>query len=139
MERGLHMVNWAKITKPTRYGSLGVRNSRLQNTALLGKLGWEILQDSNKLWVQLTKDKYLSRGHLFTSGHQRGFIVWNSMRKAIEHLKDGFSFKVGDGETSFWFSPWIIKTPFAQLVPYVNIQDVDLKVPDVWQDEAWQL
>jgi hypothetical protein len=36
-----------------------VRCSRSQNTALLGKLIWELLQAPDKLWVSLFNDRYL--------------------------------------------------------------------------------
>lgn len=41
--RGLHLVNWRVVTKPTRCGGLGVRIARHQNIALLGKLVWEVV------------------------------------------------------------------------------------------------
>jgi hypothetical protein len=37
-DTGMHLVSWKKITQPRRFGGLGVRCSRSQNTALLGSL-----------------------------------------------------------------------------------------------------
>ncbi|KAK2410257.1 hypothetical protein QL285_045631 [Trifolium repens] len=42
---GLHMVSWKRMTKHKKNGGLGVRVVRHQkNTALLGKMVWELLK-----------------------------------------------------------------------------------------------
>jgi len=38
------MVGWNKIIKPRKLGGLGVRAARLQNTTLLGKIVWSLIQ-----------------------------------------------------------------------------------------------
>lgn len=43
MHRGMNMVNWDIVTKPKNLGSLGVRTTRDQNVALLGKLIWDLI------------------------------------------------------------------------------------------------
>ncbi|PNX93660.1 RNA-directed DNA polymerase (reverse transcriptase) [Trifolium pratense] len=53
---GLHMVSWKQMTKHKKNGGLGVRVARHQNTALLGKMVWEFLNPSDKIWVSLLKD-----------------------------------------------------------------------------------
>jgi len=47
----MHTVGWSKITKPRKLGGLGVRPARLQNTSLLVKLVWSLVQSDKKLWV----------------------------------------------------------------------------------------
>jgi len=49
--KGIHLVGWEKIIKPKDSGSLGIRAARITNTSLLGKLVWDIMHSSNKLWV----------------------------------------------------------------------------------------
>jgi hypothetical protein len=136
-DKGMHLVGWNKITQPRKYGGLGVRSARLQNTALLGKLIWEILQCPNKLWVNLFKDKYL-KGHLpFTVSVVGGSVIWNSVVKAMRMLEDGFIFKIGDGNSSFWYDSWIVNEKLSSLVPFVAIQDTQLRIKDVWFDGKW--
>lgn len=138
-DRGLHMVNWHEITKPTKRGGLGIRRARQQNVSLLGKLAAELVYGSQKLWSQVLADIYLRGRNMFEAHKKKGSTTWNSIHKAFKLLKDGFRFKVGDGHTSFWFTPWLDKEPLASHVPYVDIHDVELKICDVWVDDSWQL
>ncbi|PNX59336.1 hypothetical protein L195_g059639, partial [Trifolium pratense] len=133
----MHLVSWKKITQPRKYGGLGVRSSRSHNTALLGKLIWEILQTPDKLWVSLFNDRYLKGQLPFNVTVTGGSVIWNSMAKAVQMLKDGFTFKVGNGETSFWYDPWILKEKLCTVVPYVAIQDTSARIKDVWFDGKW--
>lgn len=118
-------------------GGLGVRWARQQNISLLGKLAWELLQGPMKLWSQVLTDIYLHGGSLFDSHHKRGSTTWNSILKAFKHLEDGFSFKVGDGQTSFWFTLWLCEEPLYALVPFVDIHDPGLLICDVWENRTW--
>jgi hypothetical protein len=89
------------------------------------------------LWVNLFKDKYL-KGHLpFTVSVVGGSLIWNSVVKAIRMLEDGFIFKIGDGNSSFWYDSWIVKEKLSSLVPFVAIQDTQLRITDVWFDGKW--
>lgn len=63
--KGLHLVNWKEVTEPINRGDLGVREARLRNVTFLGKLIWEVMHDSNKLWVRVLHDKYISEQGIF--------------------------------------------------------------------------
>ncbi|MCI14329.1 RNA-directed DNA polymerase (Reverse transcriptase), partial [Trifolium medium] len=58
-DTGIHLVGWDKITKPKKLGGLGIRKARDANTSLLGKLVWNVHQNSDVLWVQIIQHKYL--------------------------------------------------------------------------------
>lgn len=92
-----------------------------------------------KLWSPVLTNIYLHGGSLFDSHHKRGSTTWNSILKAFKHLEDGFSFKVGDGQTSFWFTLWLCEEPLYALVPFVDIHDPGLLICDVWANRTWQL
>jgi hypothetical protein len=138
-ERGMSLVGWDKITQPRKFGGLGVRRSRLQNVALLGKLIWEILHSPNKLWVNLWNDIYLKGQLPFNVRVTGGSAIWNSVRKAMSMLRDGFTLKIGDGNSSFWYDPWVFKEKLSSLVPYVDIHDTSLKIQEVWVNGDWNL
>lgn len=57
---GLPMVSWKKIARPKQVGGLGVCSARMCNTALLGKLVWDLCNCPSKLWVQILSHKYVS-------------------------------------------------------------------------------
>ncbi|PNX74924.1 ribonuclease H, partial [Trifolium pratense] len=138
-DKGMHLVGWNKITQPRKLGGLGVRRSRLQNVALLGKLIWEILHSPNKLWVKLFDDRYLKGQLPFNVRIYGGSAVWNSLVKAMNMLRDGFTLKIGDGNSSFWFDPWVFKERLSSVVPYVDIHDTSLKIQEVWTNGTWNL
>lgn len=136
-DKGVHMLRWSAITQPKKLGGLGVCIARHQNTALLGKLVWDVMQNSNKLWVKVITAKYIEEGTLFQANHKRGSPTWNSLVKAFTCLKEGFSMKFGDGHTSFWHDVGLFQQPLCELVPMVDIHDLELRVCDVWAREKW--
>lgn len=70
--QGMPMVAWRTITQPHINGGLGVRRTRLANTALLGKLVWDIMHGGTKLWVQLVIGRYFHGDDLATACSGRG-------------------------------------------------------------------
>jgi hypothetical protein len=131
-DSGMHLVSWKKITQPRKFGGLGVRCSRSHNTALLGKLIWELLRSPEKLWVSLFNDRYLKGQLPFNVTVTGGSVIWNAVAKAMQILKNGFTFKIGDGESSFWYDSWILKETLCSIVPIVAIQDTAMKINEVW-------
>jgi len=47
-------------------------------------------------------------------------------------LKNGFSWRAGSGESSFWYSHWTSFVPLCANVPYVHINDIALKINKVY-------
>ena len=52
--------------------------------------------------------------------------------KAIKLLKDGFNFKIGDGESMFLFYHWLAKESIGSKIPLLHIVDTCLGIEDVW-------
>ena len=91
--RGLHLVNWETVTKPTRLGGLGIRQSRQANVSLLGKHVWKMLSDHNSLSVQVLKAKYLKDEPVILTPTKRNCsYLWCGILKAASVIKGGFSF-----------------------------------------------
>ncbi|KAK2441392.1 hypothetical protein QL285_012694 [Trifolium repens] len=103
---GMHLVGWDKITKPKKLGGLGIRKAREANTSLLGKLVWNIHQNNDALWEQVLKHKYLKEETLLNTTKKPGSVTWNAIMKALLALKEGFQFRLGNGNSSFWFTNW---------------------------------
>jgi hypothetical protein len=138
-DSGMHLVGWNKISQPRRFGGLGVRIARFQNVSLLGKLIWEVLNNPDKLWVRLMSEKYLKGRSIFKVAVTGGSATWNSINKTLHMLKDGFSVKIGDGYSKFWFDSWVFKEKLSSMVPFVAIQHTDMRINDVWQNGRWNL
>lgn len=79
----MNLVKWSVVTLPKKNGGLGVRTSRLQNVALLGKLVWDLLHHHDKLWVSLFDSIYAKNGNFFTYVSVKGLPIWNFVVKAF--------------------------------------------------------
>ncbi|CAN1787165.1 Putative ribonuclease H protein At1g65750 [Linum perenne] len=55
----VHLLAWDRICRPKDQGGLGLRKARELNQAYLMKLGWAILNNLDKLWVQVLTCKYM--------------------------------------------------------------------------------
>ena len=62
--------------------------------------------------------KYLKEGCIFMAHTiRRRSTNWNFVLKALEWLEDGFTLKIGGGQTSFWHQSWILKSSFCMVLP----------------------
>lgn len=61
--RFIPRTKWSTVTQPMAGGGLGIRNLRIWNLAFMAKLGWKILTQPTKLWVQILQARYLSRSN----------------------------------------------------------------------------
>ncbi|GAU21723.1 hypothetical protein TSUD_328480 [Trifolium subterraneum] len=136
---GIHLVGWDKITKSKKLGGVGIRKARDANTSLLGKLVWNIHQNSDALWVKVIQHKYLKEENLLNlTNNKTGSVTWNAIRKALSALKEGFHFRLGNGNSSFWYSNWSGNGVIANQVMFVDIHDLEMRVRDVYTDGNWQ-
>jgi hypothetical protein len=123
--KGIHLVGWNKIARPKQCGGLGVRPAREANISLLGKLVWDMVQSSRKLWVDLFSSKYIAGPNfLHFSIPSSSSSTWLSIIRAKDILKEGFSLHGGSGSSSFWFTPWTALGRLGSLVPFVDIHDL---------------
>lgn len=98
--KGLHLVDWNKISRPKKVGGLRVRAVRETNSALLSKLVWDMLSPPDKLWVKLLTKKCVKNRSFMDDSLLRGSFIWNSILKAKDALRDGFYVRIGSGESS---------------------------------------
>lgn len=56
--RKVHLVSWKEVCKPKLDGGLGMRQSTLLNTANMMKVGWNIMNKKDDLWVRVIRSKY---------------------------------------------------------------------------------
>lgn len=112
---------------------LGIREALLSNSTLLGKLVWNLIHDHDKFWVQMMLAKYIPNGDILSHQPSQGAsFTWRSIMKAVSVLRDGYKFRIGEGDMSFWFDKWMDEGPMCSKVNYVHISDSQLKVKDVF-------
>jgi hypothetical protein len=137
--KGIHLVGWSSITRAKSDGGLGIRLAREANTAMLGKLVWDIQQNSPKPWVLMLRVKYLQHQPFLNAPIHSGSPIWNSISKAKIVLADGFKYRVSDGSSSFWYSPWLSNDLLCTEVDYVAIQDSQIQIKDIYFNDSWHL
>ncbi|XP_019416401.1 PREDICTED: uncharacterized protein LOC109327691 [Lupinus angustifolius] len=128
-KRSLNLVNWEVITRNKKYGGLGIRDTRMANVSLLGKLTWDLLQGSNKIWCKVLTQKYISDGCLlFVANKCSSSPVWKGIVKATNMLKSGFSLHLGDGDLLFWYDNW---SCLGLLCTMAFVQFIILSLPTI--------
>jgi len=131
--RGVHLVNWKQVASPKLTGGLGIRAARDANTVLLGKLVWNMVQTTDKLWVNIISRKYTNGSKFLfdASGQHHSSPTWSSIIHARNVLKSGYSWRAGSCNSSFWYSNWSSLGVLGIKVPFVDIHDIHLTVHDV--------
>ena len=124
------MVSLEDISQPKAERGLGLRQARLNNAAMLGKLSWELLGESNnKLWTSIIQSKYLSNTNLMWTSSLAASCIWKAIFRSFSELEDGFGFRIGSGsQVSFWHYCWAVKSPLSRLAPSVLPEENHLKV-----------
>ncbi|KAG4963526.1 hypothetical protein JHK85_040981 [Glycine max] len=87
----------------------------------------------------MLESKYLRQGEslLQASTLDGASYTWNSIVKATNHLHLGFQYRLGRGDISLWYDKWLTDDYLCHLVPFVNIQDTQLKAQNIFQDGIW--
>ena len=96
IKRKYHLVKWAAVCRPKKFGGLGILNSKLMNVALLAKWWWRLTQDESGLWAKLLKAKYFPNGNFF-EGRARCSPFWNDLQSIKAAFALGAKFSIGDG------------------------------------------
>ena len=101
---------------------------------MLGKLVWELVNNTDKLWVRLLLGVYGPHDKFLDIPTRRGSPLWNAILRTRALIQEGFIWRVGEGSLSFWYDDWSGLGPLCLLVPYVHIADTALRVRDVFVD-----
>jgi len=77
------------------------------NICLFGKLVWDMVQCSKKLWVDLLSDEYVVGSRLLhATTRSTDSSTWSSIIHAKNSLKAGFSRCADSSISSFSYYPW---------------------------------
>lgn len=110
------------------------------NMTLLGKVVWHLCSNSNKLWVQVFEHKYL-QGCSFLNAPQRhnASVVWKGILQAWNQLRADFTFRMGAGESSVWYSDWLGHGKIWEQLPFIHILDTTMCLRDLVVHNQWEL
>ncbi|KAG6680984.1 hypothetical protein I3842_13G070600 [Carya illinoinensis] len=132
-----HLVKWEKVCSPLSNGSLGIRNMRTFNQALLGKWLWSYHKELEALWKMVIESKCESlwRGCCIKEVRSAyGVGLWKHIRRGWEVFSRYTHLCLGEGtRIKFWYDTWCdhvtLKDSFPSL--FRVARDTDVSVADV--------
>lgn len=111
-KRRIHFKCWSDLCRKKIDGGLGFRELEKFNTALVGKLAWQMWKDEDRIWVRLLKEKYCNKlefQRLEAKGGDSWF--WKGLINSRKLIEDSAIKVVGNGEDiDIWQDPWGFQT-----------------------------
>ncbi|XP_062176085.1 uncharacterized protein LOC133881146 [Alnus glutinosa] len=106
--RNLSLKSWSSICLPRSQGGLGIRDMKSTNLALISKLGWKILNNSDNIWVQFLQKKYIRYGNFLTSPlFYSASYFWKGLQKCKSLIQSGACLQVAvNSDFEVWTTPW---------------------------------
>ena len=100
----MSLVGWNKICVPKNHGGLGFRKMDEMIQALLMKLSWEVVSNSDKLWAKIFCSKYGldSRNLPMSLPDKPGSQIWRAIRSTWLATIQGARWSVCDGGRLVW-------------------------------------
>uniref|UniRef100_A0A803QBY8 Reverse transcriptase domain-containing protein n=1 Tax=Cannabis sativa TaxID=3483 RepID=A0A803QBY8_CANSA len=104
----LALKGWSSICQPKKNGGLGLRRFRDMNLALLAKLAWSMLSNTNRSWVKILIAKYCGTWSFWDVEKQGNeSFLWKGILEARQLCVKGAGIIIGNGGTDLWSTPWI--------------------------------
>ncbi|KAJ3687279.1 hypothetical protein LUZ61_016443 [Rhynchospora tenuis] len=110
--RYMSFVAWAKICKDFNMGGLGVRQLELFGDALFMKLVWDMMSNSNKMWVKVCKSKYYSNLGFWRANNVAGASpLWRQAVRMRGFFKESVRWQLAKGDSVTvlsqpWYQQW---------------------------------
>ena len=97
-ERKIHWINWQKLCAHKKNGGMGFRDVSAFNLAMLAKQAWRLIHNNQSLFYRVYKARYFPNCSFMTAelGPNPSF-VWRSLLVARDVIREGSTWKVGDG------------------------------------------
>ena len=111
---------WDKIICPKSHSSLGFRDMRLFNLALLAPIDLEAYRPVGWLMCKVNESRVLhERKYRIYGLYWDASAVWRGVKYGLEILKKGIIWCIEDGQTvRCWRVPWI-----PRVGPHMRISD----------------
>lgn len=134
--RKCHLVNWEVITRAKRTSGLGIRRMNCMKKAFLTKLGWRLIKEKERLWVDVLRSKYCEGNRALEDiKDKRGSSnAWKGINACVSTLKISCkSWVRNDKNTKFWLDNWLMDAPLR----HYACRDVGLSETYAMVNEFW--
>lgn len=126
--RGIIRSKWEDLCEKKQNGGMGFKNLELFSTALLGKMGWRLLTDSEALVCRVLKAKYFLRNDYLSAPLGRNpTLTWRNIWHARDLVRKGTRWRIGCGESiRVWGTPWLNSNEsfYIQTLPVFGFEDL---------------
>jgi len=143
-KKGYHLVKWSSVICAKKWGGLGIKNLKIQSTALMMKWLWKFTKENHLLWGRVIKAKYEQEDSWMTKevNTPYGVSLWRSIRSLWSELKTQSRIKVANGnKTRFWKDNWhevgIMELVFPDIFNLVLHQQYT--IAEMWTSDGWSL
>ena len=110
----IHLLNWDTIARTREQGGLGIKKVHQMNLAMLVKIGWRLIVETESLWAKVIRGKYI-REEMNTSKFtkkQNSSNAWNGIVPAAGILDKKIKVNAYNGKyTMFWRDKWLEDRP----------------------------
>lgn len=138
--KGIHWMSWERLSTPKSFGSMGFKNLKALNMAMIGKQAWKLVTSPNSLITKLLKAKYYPRSDYFgASVSHNPSYVWRGLWRVKDMVRRSFQWSIGTGESiSVWHQLWLGN--HEQLTPVTELHSMwsELRVANLLQVNAKQ-
>ncbi|KAL8143458.1 LOW QUALITY PROTEIN: hypothetical protein V2J09_016490 [Rumex salicifolius] len=125
------------VCSPKKVGGLGLKSMQESNLAILGKLGWRLLNSHASLWGDVLIAKYgLVVQSKINSGCSFG---WRSIKsRLVNMVHRGARWNVGNGRLiRFWTDCWVDNRPLLeQALGTIDNDGLRAIVSDMWSGQS---
>ncbi|WMV25761.1 hypothetical protein MTR67_019146 [Solanum verrucosum] len=143
-KKGYHLVKWSSVICDKKWGGLGIKNLKIQSTALMMKWLWKFTKENHLLWGRVIKAKYEQEDSWMTKevNTPYGVSLWRSIRSLRSELKTQSRINVANGnKTRFWKDNWhevgIMELVFPDIFNLVLHQQYT--IAEMWTSDGWSL
>ncbi|XP_012849908.1 PREDICTED: uncharacterized protein LOC105969681 [Erythranthe guttata] len=107
--KGIHWAKWQDMCSSKDFGGLGFRDLNVFNTALLVKQVWRLMVSPHRLLGRIYKARYYPLSNILDSSlGSNPSYTWRSICGAIDLLKKGTRWRIGNGENvQIWGDRWL--------------------------------
>ncbi|XP_019097316.1 PREDICTED: uncharacterized protein LOC109131143 [Camelina sativa] len=133
-KKGMCWIAWDKLTHSKQDGGLGLRDLQDFNAALLGKIGWRILNNLDCLLARVLLGKYCTTTSFLDSKcPSSASHGWRSILVGRDLIKKKLGWVVGDGQDiRIWQDPWLSTSMLTQPMGPAPMGSKDWRVKDLF-------
>lgn len=135
----LHWMSWERLCKHKSRGGMQFKRVHEFNIAMLGRIGWRLIQNPQSLMAQVLKARYFpNRSFMEAELGVYPSYTWRGILAGRQILRKGLCWRIGSGRNiSIWSDPWIQDVDNMRVTTEFSPEKRVFMVEDLLQDGRW--